>query len=169
MREFCERLTEYCFQKNIVLEEDKNPFRFGLELVLTQVITILSIFILGLLMNHTMQTIMFCIIFVSSRKIFQGYHAQTFFKCYILTILFYISVELILKLSLPFYYVNVISLIFIFVYYQKHQDTKYQLLLFLLFFILSIGIFFYINYFEYINLYSIVLFLVSILAFFEEK
>lgn len=40
MRSFCELITNYCVKYNIIHIEDANALRFGIELLITQIITI---------------------------------------------------------------------------------------------------------------------------------
>lgn len=63
MRSFCELITNYCVKYNIIHIEDANALRFGIELIVTQVMTIGAILLIGLMISDIKQCILFCICF----------------------------------------------------------------------------------------------------------
>lgn len=164
MRKFCEIIANYCVKNDIIQSDDMNVLRFGIELVITQLITIGSILLIGLFISEIVQCILFCICFILSRKVFEGYHASTFLRCFLLTNLFYLFVEAVINIKMPYYYLNIISSFFIYQQFKFYDKKRFKIILFILFYSMCIC-FFYLNQnIQYVNLYSLILFLVLCLG-----
>ena len=93
MNQICERIANNLILNNHCNNEDKNLIVFGLEVIVTTTITILSVLIISLILfNDIMFSIFFILPFILIRKYSGGYHAKTYMGCLILTnIMFVIS------------------------------------------------------------------------------
>ena len=92
IEQFCREISIYLSKRNVVDEEDIEVIRFGLELILTQCIVFLLVLCLGLFLDCFWETIAFFLVLVILKKFSGGYHANTFFKCSMLTVVNYLLV-----------------------------------------------------------------------------
>lgn len=164
MQTFCELIANYCVKYKVIDAEGANALRFGIELIVTQVMTIGAILLIGIMISDIKQCLLFCICFVSSRKLFEGYHASTFLRCFVLTISFYLFVEMAIKLEIPYDLLNVVSCIMIYQSLKKHDEKRNKIILFTLFYSVCIIGFYLLEKTQYIHLYSLTLFLVLCLG-----
>ncbi len=83
------------------INKDEEVFcRYGIEIIVSSVLSFALIFILGIGINMLLETIVFFICFSSLRKYTGGYHADSYIKCnigFILVFTFTISVSLLLE------------------------------------------------------------------------
>ena len=99
----CNRLL-----KNDVITEDmKDIYVYGFDLLFSFLISTSIIITIGLITGHALQTFLFLITFILVRRYTGGYHANTYLKCQIYTVTFYL---LVTGLSL---YVNIFHYIFV--------------------------------------------------------
>ena len=90
MENYCRKMAWLLYNRGLVDKENVEDLRFLLELILTQVITIISVYIIGLLFMDALSILIICACFVAGRKYLDGYHADTFRNCYLLTMLNFI-------------------------------------------------------------------------------
>lgn len=154
MTGFCNKLAMMFYKWGIIdNKEDINPLRFSFELMITQCITYLSIIICGILFNKNIETLLYILLFTILRKNIQGYHANTFHMCYILTILNYFIVLFLLRFNLPYYFINLI-IIFVVVFGLEIEERKIVYLITLLYAI-ALFIFYMMNNIYMIQMYSL--------------
>lgn len=164
MRGLCEKIAEYIYYKGIIQYEDVNAFRFALELMITQVLTFVSIFILGITIRNFNETLIYCIYFIWTRRIVEGYHARTFLNCYILTMIFSLIIFLLASININYIYLNIVSFIISLVYLKNHVEDVIKIFICLLTVGISIFVFDYYNFISLVNLISILLFGVLIIS-----
>lgn len=162
MSNFCQKLAIQFYKWNIIdCEEDINPLRFSFELIITQFMTYSTMIILGIMFHKFYETIIYLLLFTFLRRHIQGYHAETFHMCYILTILNYLVVMGMLKIGLPYYYLNILIYIFVFTFFKENEKTLINKMT--LYYTLLIIICFFFNKAYIINMstliYSFVLFM----------
>lgn len=75
--------------KNDVLEEQKNIWVYGTEILLQSFVTAISVLIVGGIFNQLIGTIVFLILFCLIRQNAGGYHAESVLGCYIFFMLSY--------------------------------------------------------------------------------
>lgn len=85
-----DKLTESWCQKNIIPSEMKEIYRYGLEVLISNVISSLAILALGILFFDIFSTVVFLLIFILLRSYCGGYHADTYLKCFITTNITYL-------------------------------------------------------------------------------
>lgn len=92
LRTCAARLTDQVY-KHCPLPEARRPvYLYGFELFLSTASSIVSILILSLLFSVFPSTLLFLLLFCSLRSFVGGYHAKTYFRCFLLTHFVYFSV-----------------------------------------------------------------------------
>lgn len=81
----CEYISNYAIHKSLINKNDFENFRFGLEVLLSQLITFSTIFIIGIVLKKIVQTIFFLVMFISFRSFKNNFHCKTFISCFLLT------------------------------------------------------------------------------------
>lgn len=124
MEKSCYKLAYYMYRKELVDKDSIDDLRFLIELILTQVITIVSVYLIGLVFMDALSILIICACFVAGRKYLDGYHASTFRNCYLLTILnfiFSLSMFLIMPRIEIFYLAGLLMSIYLLYryHYQK--------------------------------------------------
>lgn len=59
----------------------KKYYRYGVEILLSTILEVVLVMLLGVLMKNLVGSIIFYIVFVTTRFYTGGYHAETHFKC----------------------------------------------------------------------------------------
>lgn len=93
---FLYNCADFCADKliqhtNISLSH-KPVFRYGFELTISTLSSILSVLILSLLINATLETLVFLVSYIGFRLYCGGYHAKTYVRCFLITNLTYLTV-----------------------------------------------------------------------------
>lgn len=84
-------------RKNNIEIQDEELFEYGFSLLLNYTITILVILSIGLYLNITLDILVFCLVFLVLRSSAGGYHAESRYSCFFLSIAVTILVPLLLK------------------------------------------------------------------------
>ena len=96
--------ADFCAEKLIqhtnTPSSHKPVFRYGIELTISTLSSILSVLFLSLLLNATIETIVFLIAYMSLRIWSGGYHAKTYARCFLSTNLTYLAVYVISRILL---------------------------------------------------------------------
>lgn len=80
--------------------QDEELFDYGCSLLLNYTITILFILIISLCLKITLDIFVFCLIFLVLRSSAGGYHAESKYSCFMLSITITILVPLLLNMSI---------------------------------------------------------------------
>lgn len=113
MENISSKITSYLLEGKRVTDGEFDEIRFGIELVITQSILLIIIFTIGLLLGKLLETIVFLVIMVSLRTLVDGYHADSFIKCMIITTSAYILCMLVYE------HLNIYILIILMLYAAK--------------------------------------------------
>lgn len=144
MENSCRKLAKYLYTKELIEKEDIEDLRFLIELIITQLITFISLFIIGLFFMDFFSVFVICISFVIGRKYLGGYHAKTFSNCYILTILNFIiailTTKIVIKIEI-FYILGIILSIYLLIRYKYNKIIVYNLGYILLVLLFLMGLF----------------------------
>ena len=167
MKKWCEKLAYYFYKKGYIKNEDINALRFSFELYITQIITFLTMFIIGLCLNRCIETIIYMVFFSILRKKINGYHAQTFLRCYILSIVSYVVVLFLSLCSVRFYLLNIFFMIYIIWYFKKSHDIVIHCIN--IGYILLILVLYFYQFFIYLNLISLIYYTVMLMNVLGEK
>ena len=91
MKRFCEKISIFLLDVDNVTEDEIDEVRFGIELILTQMILFFLLLAIGIFRNMVLETIIFIIALVGLRTFVDGYHADSFYRCMFLTTLLYLG------------------------------------------------------------------------------
>lgn len=86
-------------------DSDKIPhdiYIYGFELLVSSVIETISLLLIGLLTGKFVETVIFIISFSSIRVFSGGYHANSYLKCFIVTVAYYLLVLFSADIMLAF-------------------------------------------------------------------
>ena len=91
----CNRLLK----KGVITEELKDVYIYGFDLLFSFLISTTIILTIGIIVGQIVPTLFFLITFILVRRYTGGYHANTYLKCQICTISFYL-ISLLLSIFL---------------------------------------------------------------------
>ena len=114
--------------QNIIANDDREIYQYGLERIFTILLNLVSILILSLIFGEIFKSIVFTVSFFVLREYSGGFHARTPVKCYLLTLASVALFLLIVKLN----YINVyicfilllVSSVTIFLYSPIGSENK---------------------------------------------
>ena len=102
------RFTTYFVKNGIILEDDKEIYEYGFEVIISSIFSIVLSMIIGIIANRFIDTIVFLLIYCSLRREAGGFHASTHFRCtisfvFILCLTLYItSISEVLEVVINF-------------------------------------------------------------------
>lgn len=87
-------ILKWIEKDNNLDEENKAIISFGMDQMLNAGLNLISLILLGVIMNSWKESIIFLILFIPLRKYAGGYHADTKIRCYMLTnLMFAFSIQ----------------------------------------------------------------------------
>ena len=89
MENFALFLSKLLLKYDHIRIDQLNDIRYGIEVILSNILSFLTILIFGFLYNQFSVTTLFLLIFISLRFLYEGYHANTFLSCLLLTVFSY--------------------------------------------------------------------------------
>lgn len=90
-----QKITVFLLHQNVIEDEDSDIYRYGIELIVSSIISVLNIMLISFLFGIPFAGIVFLAVFIPLRMYAGGYHSDTYLKCNILFILVYLLVLLI--------------------------------------------------------------------------
>lgn len=123
-------IVSFFVKENIISKDDDEVFEYGLELLLSAVISSIIILIIALIFNRVIELILFMFSFILLRQAAGGYHAKTHFRCLIALLsvhfLFFLFLTLLpSSLYLTFLYLFIlISVVSIFIFAPVDNENK---------------------------------------------
>lgn len=78
--------------KKMIYKADSEYYEYALVTLTERTITVGTMLLIGLAFNQFIPTICFLVFFLSLRKRTGGYHADKFWKCYLMTVIAYIVI-----------------------------------------------------------------------------
>ena len=109
-------ICKHLLEKGVITEELKDVYIYGFDLMFSFLISTTIILTIGLLTHQIFPTIFFLLTFILVRRYTGGYHANTYLKCQICTVSFYlITVALSTYLNVPHYSFIILEVIGIFI------------------------------------------------------
>lgn len=91
------KIAKVLVKNNCIKTEELEICSYGLEIMTSTILQIVSIFIIALIMNNFIETTLFFLAFIPLRIYAGGYHADTKMKCYLTSLAVYGIFTLILK------------------------------------------------------------------------
>lgn len=91
MERIAKGISHWFLDRGYILEEQEDQLRFGLEVFLSNGFSFLTILLIGFLLHRTLDTFIYVCVFIILRTYDDHYHADTFLKCYLLTVGTYVA------------------------------------------------------------------------------
>ncbi|MBR4101849.1 MAG: accessory gene regulator B family protein [Oscillospiraceae bacterium] len=92
-----ERFTEELEKQRVILSEDREIYRFGIQQGLNLVLNLLTTIAIGLLCGMLWESVLFMLFYMPLRRYAGGYHAKTHLRCYLYSVLMITMVLLAIK------------------------------------------------------------------------
>lgn len=144
MESFARKISKYFYRRNYINEHQIEDLRFGIEVVLSNLASLISIVILGFILKRTIDSFLFILIFCIARTLRNTYHAPTFLQCYILTVgsfllSYAVSIMIIPEFYTPFlnYAIGLNVVLLYFISAKSNNEVVISFDFFVGFFILS--------------------------------
>lgn len=99
MRRIVKMITDNMLTHKIISVENQEIYEFGIYQGLFLIMNIFTTIFIGVISEMLWQAILFTISFAALRTYSGGYHARTYFACYIYSILLLLSALIIIKLT----------------------------------------------------------------------
>lgn len=100
------KLCRHLINNQTIEKEYEDVYTYGLELLISFIVSTSVILAIGLAVNRIAETLIYFLVFISLRQFSGGYHADTYLRCKIVTILTYaliIVLSEVTSLSIPHY------------------------------------------------------------------
>lgn len=85
MNNMITKLVENLHKEELISEEDKIIYLFGLKELISLIINVFTIILIGIIFGELIGVMFFAISFMTLRKYAGGYHAPTPVRCYMMT------------------------------------------------------------------------------------
>lgn len=105
METISRRLSIFLAKRGLIEEDEVDIIRFAVELLLTQGIQIISMLVLGYFLQFFWETVLYLCMLLFLKRYTGGYHAKTYGRCYLITMIIYLLVLLCVE------YLNIYSLL----------------------------------------------------------
>ena len=96
-------ISFYLIANKIIDIEDRDIYIYGLELLISTLLTSISILILGFFIGEFISAIVYLLVYFLLKSYTGGYHAKHYYECFIYSILFYIILVIIRNVTLAVY------------------------------------------------------------------
>lgn len=99
--------------KSLSIDEELiDVYIYGFELILSFIISTSIILLLGIIIGQVISSIAFLFVFIFVRRFTGGFHANTYFKCQLFTVSFYLVAQLLsICTLLNVYYFILLSIV----------------------------------------------------------
>lgn len=84
IQKISQKITVFLLQENAIEKKYASTYTYGLELIISGILSILSVMLVSILIGLPYVGIAFLIIFIPLRMYTGGYHADTYLKCNVL-------------------------------------------------------------------------------------
>lgn len=92
MKKIAEILTSYVIEKGIVAEAEREVYFYGFQMGIELIFNIIVSILIAIKMNMIPQAAIFFLIFIPIRTYAGGFHFDSYFPCFILSIITYFGV-----------------------------------------------------------------------------
>lgn len=89
--------TSQLIDKNVVEEKKYDIYVYGFQLFYSTLFSVLTMLTVSCITHNLLQGIIFLVIFMSLRMTANGYHAKTYFRCFLLTNSIFITYLLLFR------------------------------------------------------------------------
>lgn len=97
MNNMITKLVENLHKEELISEEDKIIYLFGLKELISLIINVFTIILIGIIFGELIGVMFFAISFMTLRKYAGGYHAPKPVRCYIMTCIVLAATAILLK------------------------------------------------------------------------
>lgn len=97
LHKISENITNCLIYRQIVENESREVYQYGLELLLSSIMTTSSILFVACLLDSFGMGVMYLLVSIPLRMTCGGYHASTYGKCYLISNMSYIIVSFLVK------------------------------------------------------------------------
>lgn len=106
------KYTNYLLDRLLIKESESEIYQYGIEILLSSIYTLISFFMLAILFFKLIDGIFFILFFIPIRLFSGGYHAESYLKCYLVTMLVFITTLLMSSiLAIPLLIIQILSCI----------------------------------------------------------
>ncbi len=76
-------VLKFITSQNVINNDDdvQNFYRYGIEISISSLLNIILILIIGIIIHHVIDSVIFLSLFILIRSFTGGYHADTYFRC----------------------------------------------------------------------------------------
>ena len=110
MEKFSSKLIEFFVSNDLIKNEDKEIYKYAVNIILSSLIHIATVMIIGLCFNLFIEGLVFYFSFIAIRKFAGGYHAKTPVRCYLFSFASNIIILCLVK------WLSSINTLFIFIF-----------------------------------------------------
>ena len=110
MEKFSSKFVEFFVSNNLIKNEDKEIYKYAVNIILSSLIHIATVMIIGLCFNLFIESLVFYFSFIAIRKFAGGYHAKTPVRCYLFSFASNIIILCLVK------WLSSINTLFIFIF-----------------------------------------------------
>lgn len=110
MEKFSSKLIEFFVSNDLIKNEDKEIYKYAVDIILSSLIHIATVMIIGLCFNLFIESLVFYFSFIAIRKFAGGYHAKTPVRCYLFSFASNIIILCLVK------WLSSINTLFIFIF-----------------------------------------------------
>ena len=86
MENLANRISFYLYKKKLITKEEDPIYAYGAEVLLESLLLIVAILIFGNILGQLFNTFIFIFCFYSLRRYSGGYHADTYKKCFFISL-----------------------------------------------------------------------------------
>ena len=97
METISRRLSIFLARRGLIAEEEIDVIRYALELILIQTVQIVSTLVLGYFLQFFWETVLYLCMLLFLKRYTGGYHAKTYWHCYLITMMIYLLVLLCIE------------------------------------------------------------------------
>lgn len=129
LRKVSNIIVKYFIKYNKIEASESDLYRYGLELIISNVSALLSVLIVGIITGYILETLTFICVFFFTRKYGGGYHAKTMLRCMALTIGVHLAFIALMPLGENIYinYMTWIQIVIIyFLFVPQNEDIQQQ-------------------------------------------
>lgn len=80
------QIVNFITEQDVISDESdvQDFYRYGIEISISSFLNIFLVLLLGIIINHIAESIIFLLLFILIRSFTGGYHADTYFRCNLL-------------------------------------------------------------------------------------
>lgn len=75
------RISLFLLKNDVITDEDIEIYQYGFEIIVSTILGTMIVLLIGAVLGMFLLSILYCVIFVLLRQMTGGYHADTYFKC----------------------------------------------------------------------------------------